>query len=114
MAIVLTATMLWGGCLSCSQYFMFPMFPTARAKSCCLPSGGCKDKPAKSSSQAECVIQAMAPAKAPAVPLSSFTVLPASAPVLRVAARLDARRDDGPSHQTSPPDLFLLHSVFRI
>lgn len=117
MAIVLTATLLWGGCISCAQYFMFP---SISAKTCCMPSGHCKDKPSKPSSQEECRIQSLAFAKAPvvpeqaAIPVSSFAVLPAQTPTSRVALRLDARGDTYPANQASPPGLYLLHSVFLI
>lgn len=56
MALVMVVTLLWGGCLSCSQYFMFPK---AIAKHCCLPTGHCKNVPARQTEQ-QCNRQAMA------------------------------------------------------
>src|SRR5438067_10242355 len=42
MSFLLAVTLLWGGCLSCSQYFMFP---NAKA-GCCKPASGCGKVPA--------------------------------------------------------------------
>jgi hypothetical protein len=33
------ATLVWGGCISCDEYFMWP-----GVKSCCMPNGHCKTK----------------------------------------------------------------------
>jgi hypothetical protein len=116
MAVVLVATLLWGGCLSCAQYFMFP---SMGAKTCCTPSGECKDTPSKPFSQGECRIQPVALAKAPATPdrvliLLPFAVLPALAPTSMATLRLDIREKARPANQASPPDLCLLHSILRI
>jgi hypothetical protein len=116
MATVLMATLLWGGCLSCAQYFMFP---SMGAKACCTPSGECKDRPSRPSSQEECRIQPLALAQAPTTPergstLSSFAALPALATKSTVALRLGVWDKAFPANLTSPPDLCLLHSVLRI
>jgi hypothetical protein len=115
MATVLMATLLWGGCLSCAQYFMFP---SVGAKTCCTPPGECKDTPSKPFSQGECRIQPVALAKATATPdrasiLSPLAVLPALAPTM-ATLRLDVRKKACPANQASPPDLCLLHSILRI
>jgi hypothetical protein len=39
LSILLLATLVWGGCISCDEYFMWP-----GAKSCCAPDGHCKTK----------------------------------------------------------------------
>ena len=65
MALVLAATMLWGGCLSCSQYFMLA---SAAGKDCCEP-GKCKKTQSKPSAQDECTIQQVALKSAPTVPV---------------------------------------------
>jgi hypothetical protein len=116
MAILLTATMLWGGCLSCAQYFMFP---SLSAKTCCTPSGHCRDKTPQPSSGKECLIQSAAPSKtlssaSDASVLLSWTALPALAPASNMTPHFEAASTAGRASNASPPDLCLLHSTFRI
>jgi hypothetical protein len=56
MAMVLVATLLWGGCLSCSQYYMLGR---TAARHCCMPTGECKNAPARQSAK-QCNLQVMA------------------------------------------------------
>jgi hypothetical protein len=117
MAIVLMATLLWGGCLSCAQYFMFP---SVGAKACCTPSGECKDtRPSRPSSQEACRIQPLSLTQAPMTPErgstpSSFAAAQALDTNSTIALRLDVRDHARSADQSSPPDLCLLHSVLRI
>jgi hypothetical protein len=114
-ALLLTATFLWGGCLSCAQYFMFP---ASRAQHCCMPSSGCKDTPKKSQSSTPqgCTLQQVVVAKhaialdytPPAAPASPISDVPA--PVSYYLANPTLIDPD----RGSPPELYLLHSVFRI
>jgi len=39
MSVLMVLTLLWGGCISCSQFFMFPKLVE---KSCCNKSGQCE------------------------------------------------------------------------
>lgn len=39
-SLLLLATTMWGGCVSCDQFFMW----RSTASSCCSPSGHCKSK----------------------------------------------------------------------
>ena len=39
-SLLLLTTLVWGGCISCEEFFMLP-----GAKSCCSPKGHCKTKP---------------------------------------------------------------------
>lgn len=118
VAVMLTATLLWGGCLSCAQYFMFP---GGVEKSCCMPSGDCKKTQNSPAPQRECRIQPMALKAAPPQLLhasilenSSF-VLPPQATVLTIAATFPhTYRNTRSTNLPAPPDLCLLHSVFRI
>jgi hypothetical protein len=117
MTAILLATMLWGGCLSCAQYFMFP---TVGAKHCCMPSGECKKTPGKSSVPEDCKIQPVSFRQAAveqdhgAVLASSITAAPIdrawSPALLHGAATVPLP----PVDQGSPPDLNLLYSVLRI
>ena len=51
LSLLLLTTLVWGGCISCEQYFMF-----GGAKSCCSPDGHCKTKtpPTKQNPGREC------------------------------------------------------------
>jgi hypothetical protein len=48
LSLLLVATFLWGGCVSCEQYFMFP----GKHQPCCNKSGQC-ERPDKSSPKPE-------------------------------------------------------------
>ncbi len=113
LSLLLLATLLWGGCLSCPQYFMFP----ASHGGCCNPAGHCKNAPAPAPASRDCNMQAVA---LPAVsldaaahgllPLSLAPVVASAVPAPVLAAPPSAF---GPPH-ASPPDLSRLHSVLRI
>ena len=58
MAFLAATTLMWGGCLSCPQFFG----PTINAhKSCCNPHGSCKEKPGSQKAARECTIQPAVP-----------------------------------------------------
>ena len=48
LSLLLVATFLWGGCVSCEQFFMFP----GKQRQCCNKSGQC-ERPGKSSPKPE-------------------------------------------------------------
>src|SRR5215470_19481863 len=48
LSLVVVATFLWGGCVSCEQYFMFP----GKHQPCCNKSGQC-ERPEKNSPKPE-------------------------------------------------------------
>jgi hypothetical protein len=117
MVLLLTATLLWGGCLSCAQYFMSPV---AVAGHCCKPSGECRKAPNSSSPAKDCAIQAFALAQTVVTPdhaavlLASAVAAPDSVPVL-TPSQIHAIPDlKAAGSRGSPPDLNLLHSVFRV
>lgn len=53
LSVLLVATLLWGGCVACPQFFQVP---TAK-KSCCDPAGHCKRTKTDPSQQKPCVFQ---------------------------------------------------------
>jgi hypothetical protein len=122
LAVVLTATLLWGGCLSCAHYFMFP---SIGEKSCCRPSGECRkttpnpNNDAPSSPQG-CHIQPVSFSASPAelpqpeILVNSFDFPPVQPPGLTVAPRPNPQSAACLANQASPPDLCLYHSVFLI
>jgi hypothetical protein len=114
LSVLLLITLLWGGCVSCSTYFMFPGSPAG----CCNPSGHCKKTPQAPLAK-NCTIQPMAlakvsgnPSERPELPMVGVTpLMPA---VMPQAKALIARTESFFLPQTSPPDLNLLHSVLLI
>jgi hypothetical protein len=110
LSLLLFTTFVWGGCISCEQYFMWP-----GAKSCCAPDGHCKTKaPAQQTSSRECKQIAFGHQKSvdlhidlPVVASGTFDV-----PTRRVEplATWHGTRPVEPS----PPDLQVLHSTFLI
>jgi hypothetical protein len=115
LSVVICATFLWGGCVSCEQYFMFP---GKQQRSCCTKSGQC-ERPGKTSSKPEKQDCSRLPlgrgGSAHAVPLPA--ILPAaiapqpdppqSSALLRVSD-FEALLDP------SPPKLQALHATFLI
>jgi hypothetical protein len=112
LSLVLVVTLAWGGCVSCSQYFMFA---SSRA-GCCHPSGHCGKVPTTPASK-DCHIQPLALTKTDRTPgqPSLPTVAAAAVPVAaEQASVLPGRPLAFVPLQASPPDLCTLHSVFRI
>lgn len=114
LSLVVVTTFLWGGCVSCEQYFMFP----GTHQSCCNESGKCErsgktpSKPEKRDcnrlalhrgDQGQSVpLPAVLPAAlAPPVPPPVFAALPRS-------DIFEATVDP------SPPDLQALYATFLI
>ena len=103
-------TLIWGGCISCEQYFMF-----GQSHGCCNPEGHCKRKaPAKNSPAPDCKQIAFDHQKGIDLhfDLPVITVERIAAPVRdveRFPRGLDALPLD-----PSPPDLQVLHSIFLI
>lgn len=53
LSVLLVATLLWGGCVACPQFFQSPI----TKKSCCTPTGQCKNTKSNSSQQKSCQFQ---------------------------------------------------------
>jgi hypothetical protein len=110
LSLWLLTTLMWGGCVSCEQYFMWP-----GAKSCCAPDGHCKTKaPTQENAGRECKQIAFDHQKSfdlqvdlPVV-ASVYFLLPPQ-PVENLSCRLV----ENPL-ESSPPDLQALHSTFLI
>ena len=106
LSLLLVAVLLWGGCLSCSQYFMAPA-----SHGCCDPVGHCGRVPAHKPIDKDCSIQAMAlPGANGTAPIAAATVPAATPPP---PAQLIVALGRLAPILASPPDLCKLHSVFR-
>jgi len=53
LSVLLVSALLWGGCVACPQYFQAPL----TKKSCCTPTGQCKNTKPGSSQQKTCQFQ---------------------------------------------------------
>lgn len=53
LSVLLVATLLWGGCIACPQFFQ----PPIAKKSCCDPAGHCKRTKTNPSEQKPCHFQ---------------------------------------------------------
>ncbi|MFL6452211.1 MAG: hypothetical protein ACJ746_31780 [Bryobacteraceae bacterium] len=110
LSLLLLATVVWGGCISCEQFFMWPS-----VKTCCGANGKCKTKKSQpSQSSRECNQIAFHDQKSvdvhadlPVVATHSSDFLPRIAEPFTRCSRLHVI-------DPSPPDLQALHSTFLI
>ena len=116
MVMLLTVTLLWGGCLACSQYSTSAV---SRAGHCCKPSGECK-KTQNSSAPKDCTIQPYSLAQTVVTPdhaanLLAFAVATPGYRLVLVPPPTHAIVDVPiAGDRGSPPGLFLLYCVSRI
>jgi hypothetical protein len=115
LSLLLATVLVWGGCVSCEQFFMWP-----QAKTCCTADGHCKTKaPVKQSSTTECKQIAFDQNQSfdlhctlPVVSGSFKSMVP---PVFSVPF---SERPDQACAQAratgSPPDLQILYSSFIV
>jgi hypothetical protein len=110
LSLLLLATLVWGGCISCEQYFMF-----AGAKSCCSPNGHCKTKnPTPQNSNRQCKQIAFDHHKSVDLHIDLTAMAVAR---FELPAHPIATLESWPGYnliEPSPPDLEILHSAFRI
>lgn len=110
LSLLLVATLLWGGCISCPQFFMFPK----AEKNCCNKAGQCertsKTAPVKECKRMPLESQAFAHAELAAVVFTADNevLVPAPGDVSHTVY------PDSPVVEHSPPDLNVLHSTFLI
>jgi hypothetical protein len=110
LSLLLLASLVWGGCISCEQYFMWP-----GAKGCCSPDGHCNRKtPAPQNSNRECKQIAFDHQKSVDlhVELPFIAVVKIDLPI-RTAEALE-RYPNANLIEPSPPDLPILNSTFLI
>jgi hypothetical protein len=112
LSLVVAATFLWGGCVSCEQYFMFP----GKHQPCCNKSGQC-ERPGRNAPKPEkqdCNRLPMQRTATAHIPLPAVLPAPiAPAIVLLPASLFHAAAVEVPP-DTSPPNLQALHATFLI
>jgi hypothetical protein len=111
LSLLMLATLVWGGCISCDEYFMWP-----GAKSCCSPNGHCKTKktPTKQAPRRECTQIAFDHHKT----IDHHIALPVVGAVEMVVPFRSVESVERwqlvSLVEPSPPDLQVLHSTFLI
>ena len=112
LSLVIVATFLWGGCVSCEQYFMFP----GKHQPCCNKSGQC-ERPGKNSSKPQkqdCNRLPLQRTVTAHVPLPAVLPAPITPAIEELsAALLHGTTIDVPP-DTSPPDSQALYGTFLI
>lgn len=120
LAALMVVTYLWGGCISCDQFFMLP-----QSKADCCHKGACekptKDDPAKSTSKSceKMPLDHQRSANPHGSAANSLIHLPSAEPPpfggpLFLAWRLNAPPEEFQLVIGSPPDLRVLNSSFLI
>lgn len=112
LSFLLLLTLVWGGCISCPQFFMFP----AAAKNCCNKAGQC-ERPTQTAPLKDCKripltaqghLHAHLALAAAVLAESAFTI----APTPQADSMMFHPEPAAVDH--SPPDLQVLHSNFLI
>jgi hypothetical protein len=109
LSLLMVITLLWGGCIACEQFFMFPGI----SSKCCNKSGQC-ERPGKSQPKTECnrmplALQGGSHVDVAPPPVAGAMTAAASQPV--VPLRL-AVSEIVP--EPSPPDLQVLYATFLL
>lgn len=112
LSLLMVLTLLWGGCISCPQFFMF-----AKAeKSCCKKDGRCerptKNAPVKECKQMPLELQELGAAHAELAVAEGLDSTILFSTVLGPGSEAPRIQTLGSDH--SPPDLNLLHSTLII
>ena len=115
LPLLVTVGLLWGGCLSCPQYFMVL---AQSPKSCCDPTGECKQKHGHQQTRRSCNILQAAVNDEKVVDPSVHAAADFIAPPVRMLAPVTVPPvrgfPDAASDRGSPPDLNLLYSILRV
>jgi hypothetical protein len=112
LSSLLLVSFVWGGCISCEQYFMWP-----GAKSCCGSNGSCKTKtPAARQNYTREYKQIAVDHQKSVdfhIDLPVFAIVASDLPP-RIAEPLTGWSGLHPVAPSPPPDLQALHSTFLI
>ena len=114
VSILLAVTMLWGGCISCPQFFMLPGADT----NCCDDTGRCKKKPQEPPTEKQCQtmpleLQPSGGVHSPLIPIAEVEEIH----VAQIAFNLGVNVrgwEDASQREHSPPDLQALYAIYLI
>jgi hypothetical protein len=111
LILLLVATVVWGGCVSCPKFFMF----SSHEKSCCKKSGECERPMNSQPAKEECAKLSFALGSGDSHTVAvTFVALPVNVSTLIAAFDGLARPAAPGPPQYSPPDLFLKNSALLI
>jgi hypothetical protein len=114
LSLLLAATLLWGGCVACPQFFQAPL----AKKSCCDPAGHCRGSKTGPSQQKPCQFQQLELQQKvkPSVPLVAaiHPVLPSPTGLLQLRQVVRAAETQLGSLPESPHQKQALLSTFLI
>jgi hypothetical protein len=110
LSALMLATMLWGGCISCPRFFMFP----STKKDCCNAGRCDNSKPQKSAPGKECKRMPLEPAGSAQVDAELPVAVTASIDVVEPPAARPPAVNGILLVEHSPPDLQVLNATFLI
>lgn len=114
ISLLLGATLIWGGCVACPQFFQTPV----AKKSCCDPAGHCKGTKNNRSQQKPCQFQQLELQQKvkPPVPVVAvvYPVLPSPTGLLQLRQMMRAAEVRLGSLPESPHEKQALLSTFLI
>jgi hypothetical protein len=113
LSLLVVTTFMWGGCVSCEQYFMFP----GKHQPCCNQSGQC-ERPGKNSpkpEKRECNrLSLQRTSNASVVPLPAVLSTPITPLVPRSSSTLFRVLTFEALLDPSPPDILAFNATFLI
>jgi hypothetical protein len=110
LSVLLVLTLVWGGCISCEQYFMW-----SAAKGCCSPNGHCKTKSLpQQQTNRECKQIAFEHQKSLQVHVDLPVIAAVPSQPLILSVPVFAHWHGANSIEPSPPDRQTLYSTFLI
>ena len=111
LSLMLLTTLLWGGCISCEEFFMFP----GTKSDCCNKSGQC-ERPGKSQPKTDCNRMPLALQSGAHVDAAPALISVAAASVIAPPEPIIWFRAVTAEmvREHSPPDLQVLNALFLI
>ena len=111
LSALMVITLLWGGCVACPHFFMFPT-----AKKDCCKAGHCERSKSQKTSPAECKRMAIEVSRTLHLVAAELPILPVAFGDLLPRIQPDQRTPDDPFTpvEHSPPDLQALNATFLI
>lgn len=112
LSLLLLVTLMWGGCISCPQFFMVPN----AEKSCCDEAGKCKRQSDEAPQEKECQRMPLEPPSISGAHHTLVAALPTPLPELVPVSLVTADFMDLGllPVEHSPPDIQVLNATFLI
>ena len=112
--MLLAVTMLWGGCISCPQFFMLPGADT----DCCDEAGRCKKKPQEPATEEQCQtmpleLQPSGGQHSPLIPIAEVDEIADAHGAGDLGVNVWVW-EDAAEREHSPPDLQALYAIYLI